>query len=78
MTTTLASDILALHNRLHSLLSWAKTIDIGFGLSRIEIVVYWKTSTAHSTRQIVPLGDDFEPLFNYALNLLRQAYQQTI
>ncbi len=78
MTPTLATDILALHNRLHSLLTWAKTIDVCFGISNVEIVVYWRTSTAHSTRQIVQLGDDFEPLFNYALNLLRQAYQQTI
>jgi len=78
MNTTIALDILALHNRLHSLLTWARTIDVSFGMSKIELVVYWRSNnTAHSSRQPVALGSDFETLFDYACNLLRQAYLQT-
>jgi len=76
-TTTLADDILVLHNRLHSHMTWAKTIDLSLGISSIEITVYWRsTHGAHSSRQRIAFAD-FATLFDYHCNLLRQAYLQT-
>lgn len=77
-SVTLAADIIALHNRLHTLFSWAKTIDVSFGLSYVEVAVYWRADSAYVSRQRIKLGPDFDALFDYACNLLRQAYQQTL
>ena len=76
-STTLADDILVLHGRLHSRMTWAKTIDLSLGISSIEITVYWRsTHGAHSSRQRIAFAD-FATLFDYHCNLLRQAYLQT-
>ena len=51
---------------------------MSFGLTYVEIAVYWRTDSAYVSRQRIKLGPDFDSLFDYACNLLRQAYQQTL
>jgi hypothetical protein len=77
LSTTIADDVIALHGRLHSHLTWTKTIDLSLGISTIEIIVYWRSAHgAHSSRQRIAYAD-FTTLFDYHCNLLRQAYLQT-
>ncbi len=76
---TIAHDLVSLHNRLHTLFTWAATIELSLRLNGVEISVYWRNTNSESfvSRQKLPLGD-VESHFDYAANLLRQAYLQSM
>ncbi len=76
---SIAHDLLSLHNRLHTLFTWAVTIELSLRLNSIEIVVYWRNTngTSFVYPQKLPLGN-VEANFDYVANRLRQAYLQSM